>query len=192
MPSKKTKVIVQKTGSTSIGFGSALTLILITLKLTGHIDWSWIWVLFPFWLPVAAMIGLALGAILMVALFGTGFMVVEFFTERHAKKKQDSHERLHRQLHEQRLETERTARQRHQRSHERRLEYPLLRERVRGLRAAHDLALSFSGVEADLEAEEQRLEAEIQELESRLQEKSDPPEDKPTEPEQTLWDHLKD
>jgi len=29
-----------------------LGLIFITLKLTGHITWSWWWVLAPFWIPV--------------------------------------------------------------------------------------------------------------------------------------------
>jgi len=27
--------------------------IFITLKLTGHIAWSWIWILAPFWIPVS-------------------------------------------------------------------------------------------------------------------------------------------
>lgn len=30
-----------------------LGLIFITLKLTGHITWSWLWVLSPFWIPMA-------------------------------------------------------------------------------------------------------------------------------------------
>lgn len=30
-----------------------LGLIFITLKLTGHITWSWLWVLSPFWIPIA-------------------------------------------------------------------------------------------------------------------------------------------
>jgi hypothetical protein len=30
-----------------------LGLIFITLKLTGHITWSWLWVLSPFWIPFA-------------------------------------------------------------------------------------------------------------------------------------------
>lgn len=34
----------------------------ITLKLTGLIMWSWVWVLAPFWIPVA----LTLGAIIYV------------------------------------------------------------------------------------------------------------------------------
>lgn len=33
-------------------FLSALTLLFITLKLTGHIAWSWWWVLSPMWIPL--------------------------------------------------------------------------------------------------------------------------------------------
>jgi energy-coupling factor transporter transmembrane protein EcfT len=43
-------------------FLGILTLIFITLKLTGHITWSWLWVLSPLWIP------LALFAVLVVAL----------------------------------------------------------------------------------------------------------------------------
>jgi hypothetical protein len=42
-----------------------LGLIFITLKLTGHITWSWLWVLAPFWIPI----GLALLIFLIVFLF---------------------------------------------------------------------------------------------------------------------------
>ena len=34
------------------GFGGLLAIVFITLKLTGHIDWSWWWVLSPFWIPI--------------------------------------------------------------------------------------------------------------------------------------------
>lgn len=33
-----------------IGFVDALTLLFIALKLTGHITWSWLWVLSPIWI----------------------------------------------------------------------------------------------------------------------------------------------
>ena len=39
-----------------MGFGSALTLILITLKLTNHITWSWVCVLAPIWIPILIFI----------------------------------------------------------------------------------------------------------------------------------------
>jgi len=40
-------------------FTSILLLIFITLKLTGHITWSWWWVFAPVWMPlVIALAGL--------------------------------------------------------------------------------------------------------------------------------------
>ena len=35
-----------------IGFGGALTILFITLKLLNKIDWSWWWVLSPIWIPI--------------------------------------------------------------------------------------------------------------------------------------------
>lgn len=46
---KKVKVKVEGTG-----FLGLLTLIFITLKLIGKIEWSWLWVLTPLWLPITA------------------------------------------------------------------------------------------------------------------------------------------
>ena len=43
--------------SSGIGFLGLLTIVFIVLKLTGYIDWDWIWVLAPLW------IGLILGSI---------------------------------------------------------------------------------------------------------------------------------
>lgn len=37
--------------STGIGFCGLLTLVFIVLKLVGVIDWSWVWVLSPIWIP---------------------------------------------------------------------------------------------------------------------------------------------
>lgn len=42
--------------SGGIGFLSLLTLIFITLKLTGFITWSWVWVLAPTWIPFVLVI----------------------------------------------------------------------------------------------------------------------------------------
>jgi len=41
-----------------------LGLIFITLKLTGHITWSWLWVLAPFWIPIS--IGLLIFLIVFI------------------------------------------------------------------------------------------------------------------------------
>lgn len=43
-----------------MGICSVLGLIFVTLKLTGVIAWSWLWVLLPFWGPIA------LGVILLL------------------------------------------------------------------------------------------------------------------------------
>lgn len=34
------------------GFFSLLTVAFIVLKLTGYIDWPWVWVLAPLWIPL--------------------------------------------------------------------------------------------------------------------------------------------
>lgn len=36
---------------TGIGFCGLLTLVFIVLKLVGVINWSWLWVLSPIWIP---------------------------------------------------------------------------------------------------------------------------------------------
>ena len=51
-----------------LDFIDALTLLLIGLKLTGTIDWSWLWVLSPMWIsfsvaPVLVIILLILEAV---------------------------------------------------------------------------------------------------------------------------------
>jgi hypothetical protein len=43
---------------TKIGFGSILFLIFLTLKLTNNIQWSWVWVFSPVWIPIL-LVGLA-------------------------------------------------------------------------------------------------------------------------------------
>ena len=40
---------VSKSGG--CGFLGFLTLLFIGLKLAGYIDWSWIWILCPLWIP---------------------------------------------------------------------------------------------------------------------------------------------
>ena len=44
---------INKTSNKSgIGFCGLLTIVFITLKLLGKINWSWVWVLAPIWIPV--------------------------------------------------------------------------------------------------------------------------------------------
>lgn len=39
-----------------IGFCGLLTIAFIVLKLTGHIEWAWVWVLAPSWIPIAVLL----------------------------------------------------------------------------------------------------------------------------------------
>ncbi|TCP88946.1 transmembrane Fragile-X-F protein [Rhizobium sp. PP-CC-2G-626] len=50
-----------------IGFAGLLTILFIGLKLTGHIDWSWWWVLSPLW--ISAILFLVAVAVILVACF---------------------------------------------------------------------------------------------------------------------------
>lgn len=47
----------EKTSSSGgVGFAGLLTIAFIVLKLTGHINWSWWWVLSPLWIVLAIVI----------------------------------------------------------------------------------------------------------------------------------------
>jgi hypothetical protein len=41
-----------------VGFAGLLTIVFITLKLTGYIDWSWLWVLSPIWILCILVVAL--------------------------------------------------------------------------------------------------------------------------------------
>ena len=61
----------KKTGcSVSLPF---ITLILVILKLTGVIDWSWVWVTSPIWIPIALVLFILFVALgVVVILFAMG------------------------------------------------------------------------------------------------------------------------
>lgn len=50
-------------------FCSILTLIFITLKLCGVIEWSWIWVLSPLWIEVSVLLTVFVVAIIAVVAY---------------------------------------------------------------------------------------------------------------------------
>ena len=52
--------------SSGIGFTGLLTLIFITLKLLGKIDWSWWWVLSPLWICFGIVILIILVALIVL------------------------------------------------------------------------------------------------------------------------------
>ena len=50
-----------------------ITLILVSLKLTGVIDWSWVWVTSPIWIPIALVffiLAVAIGVVLILFAMG--------------------------------------------------------------------------------------------------------------------------
>ena len=47
-----------------------LGLIFITLKLTGVITWSWVWVLAPFWIPFVLLIVILIVAVIVWFIVG--------------------------------------------------------------------------------------------------------------------------
>ncbi len=47
------------------GVLSLLTIAFVVLKLVGEIDWSWLWVLSPIWIPLA--LAILIGIIIYVA-----------------------------------------------------------------------------------------------------------------------------
>ena len=52
-----------------VGFLGLLTILFIGLKLTGHITWSWIWVLAPLWIPVCISL-LILSVVVILGVLG--------------------------------------------------------------------------------------------------------------------------
>ncbi len=56
---------MEKSTSGGVSLSSMLLILFITLKLVGVIDWPWIWVLAPFWIPLTlGVLVLAIIAIL--------------------------------------------------------------------------------------------------------------------------------
>jgi len=54
-----------QSSSGSIGFPGLLTILFVGLKLTGHLSWSWVWVLSPIW--ISFLVGLTALAIIYLA-----------------------------------------------------------------------------------------------------------------------------
>lgn len=64
-----------------VGFLGVLTIVFVTLKLTGAIAWSWLWVLAPLWIPIAIVIAavvfcLAIGLVAVIV----GLLIVAILT----------------------------------------------------------------------------------------------------------------
>ena len=57
---------VEVTNSGGIGFAGLLTIVFITLKLTGVLTWSWWWVLSPIWITFLISLAIFLVALLVI------------------------------------------------------------------------------------------------------------------------------
>ncbi len=56
------------TQSSGIGFPALLGIVFITLKFCHVIDWSWCWVLAPFWIGMVIMLAIVMSCILFAFL----------------------------------------------------------------------------------------------------------------------------
>jgi len=55
------------TSSGGIGFPGLLTVLFIGLKLTGYINWPWLWILSPMWISLLlAIVILGIAAIILL------------------------------------------------------------------------------------------------------------------------------
>jgi hypothetical protein len=57
-----------ESNSNGIGFAGVLGIAFIILKLTGTINWSWLWVLAPFWIPFAFVLVVFVISLIFVVL----------------------------------------------------------------------------------------------------------------------------
>ena len=57
--------MAQSSSSSGIGFLGLLTIVFITLKLTGFISWSWWWVLSPLIISVSLIIAVLISLIII-------------------------------------------------------------------------------------------------------------------------------
>ena len=56
-------------GFRGIGFRGLLTIAFIVLKLCGVINWSWLWVLAPLWIPVVFFLLIVIISLIAVKFF---------------------------------------------------------------------------------------------------------------------------
>ena len=54
--------------SNGIGFAGSLTVVFAVLKLFGAIEWSWLWIFSPIWIPIVILCSAILLAIAIAAI----------------------------------------------------------------------------------------------------------------------------
>jgi len=59
---------MQKNSSSGIGLSGVLFVVFLVLKLTHVIDWAWLWVLSPLWIPLAI-------AVVIIILYAAGLYI---------------------------------------------------------------------------------------------------------------------
>lgn len=59
---------VRGTSNQEIGFAGLLLILFIAFKLAKIIDWPWIWVLSPFWIPLCAAAAFVLFCLVMAGI----------------------------------------------------------------------------------------------------------------------------
>ena len=64
--------MIETNNTKGLGVAEILTLIFITLKLTGFIKWSWFWVLSPIWIAVGLII------VVIFSALGIGYITEKF------------------------------------------------------------------------------------------------------------------
>lgn len=74
--------------SGGLGLASVLTIVFVVLKLVGVIDWSWIWVLSPFWIDLILTV-LIIGGILAYYAYDDMRWEREYGTRKTKKDKKD-------------------------------------------------------------------------------------------------------
>ena len=73
--------------SGGIGFTGLLTIVFVTLKLTGRINWSWWWVLLPSWGPIAIALGTVIVVFLLVGVMWALAQATLYFSKRKDSKR---------------------------------------------------------------------------------------------------------
>lgn len=51
---------MKETSSNGIGFAGLLAIVFIVLKLLDKINWSWLWVLSPLWIPLVLVLAICI------------------------------------------------------------------------------------------------------------------------------------
>lgn len=60
-----------KSSDSGITVSTVLTIVFVVLKLTHVIDWRWVWVLSPLWIPLVVLLLVACVALLVALIVGT-------------------------------------------------------------------------------------------------------------------------